>query len=814
LFVHGGFHGHLDGDLSLSTTSVVFGPADGLHPGELVQTSVTTGVKSLVGEPLTGPYVWQFRIAVGGGSGDFADSGQSLGSSDTVEVKLGDLDGDGDLDAFVANFGNLANRVWVNDGTGTFADSGQSPGGSLTYGVALGDLDGDGDLDAFAANYVGQSDRVCLNDGTGTFTDSGQSLEHSDSFGVALGDLDGDGDLDAFVVDGALPDRVWLNDGAGGFTDSGQALGSSTGLRVALGDLDGDGDLDAFVANTGNQPNRVWLNDGMATFADTGQSLGGSSSHGVTLGDLDRDGDLDAFAANIGNQPNRVWLNDGAGTFTDSGQALGGADSRGVALGDVDGDGDLDAFAANYGFGSGYADRVWVNDGTGIFADPGQSVGSSDSHTVALGDLDGDGDLDAFVGNYLSQGSQVWLNRDLADLSITKTVTPPVVAPGQAVTYTLAYTNHGPGVASGVLISDVVPSELTDLDYAYAGAEVSSIGSTDYTWQVADLAPDQGGVITITGVVNLSVSGTFSLTNQALITSALVDRNVGDNTPQVSNTVDAEPPVPPDLTGPVDGTLTDTNSLTLGWGASLDAAGYLLDWNGTVLDVGDVTGHATGVLADGVYTWTVAAYDRVGNTSVYTDVWSFTVDTTPPDPPALASPADGAEINDSTPTLAWDASSSADVAGYLLDLDGAVVAVGDATQHTTDVLADGTYTWTVAAYDTAGNASAYADAWSFTVEATPPQILATAPEAGETDVALDAAVVITFSEPIAAGAFAYTVTPDPGGWSALWSDGGPACHMPGACPLRCAGCTCRSSRASIRSSCCGMPRTRTTPRCF
>jgi hypothetical protein len=45
LFVHGGFHGHLDGDLSFGTTSIVFGPADGLHPGELVQTSVTTGVE-------------------------------------------------------------------------------------------------------------------------------------------------------------------------------------------------------------------------------------------------------------------------------------------------------------------------------------------------------------------------------------------------------------------------------------------------------------------------------------------------------------------------------------------------------------------------------------------------------------------------------------------------------------------------------------------------------------------------------------------------------------------------------------------------
>ena len=65
-----------------------------------------------------------------------------------------------------------------------------------------------------------------------------------------------------------------------------------------------------------------------------------------------------------------------------------------------------------------------------------------------------------------------------------------------------------------------------------------------------------------------------------------------------------------------------------------------------------------------------------------------------------------------------------------------------------------------------------AEARAFVVDTVSPQILATAPEAGETDVAIDAAVVITFSEPIAAGTFAYTATPDPGGWSAVWSDGG------------------------------------------
>ena len=70
------------------------------------------------------------------------------------------------------------------------------------------------------------------------------------------------------------------------------------------------------------------------------------ASHGVSLGDVDGDGDLDAFVANS-RTGNRVWVNDGSGIFTDSGQSLGDHYSHGVTLGDVDGDGDLDAFVAN-----------------------------------------------------------------------------------------------------------------------------------------------------------------------------------------------------------------------------------------------------------------------------------------------------------------------------------------------------------------------------------------------------------------------------------------------------------------------------------
>ncbi len=50
----------------------------------------------------------------------FTNSGQALGNNRSLSVAIGDLNGDGHLDAVVANDGGQPNTVWTNDGTGTW----------------------------------------------------------------------------------------------------------------------------------------------------------------------------------------------------------------------------------------------------------------------------------------------------------------------------------------------------------------------------------------------------------------------------------------------------------------------------------------------------------------------------------------------------------------------------------------------------------------------------------------------------------------------------------------------------------------------
>ena len=317
---------------------------------------------------------------------------------------LADVDGDGDLDAYLVQSGRVegrgeesnANRLFLNDGLGFFAAAPDDGARNRGYGmgVTTGDYDNDGDVDLYVTN-LGRN-TLLRNDGTGRFSDETALAGVGDpgwATAAAFLDLDRDGDLDLFVVNyvawtlatakecyavntrtycgpaarDAAPDRLYRNNGDGTFTEISLAAGLGTAFGAGLGivgsDFDGDGRIDVFVAND-SMVNQLWMNrtppGGDSRFVDEAFLRGcalddhgtAKAGMGVAAEDVDDDGDPDILVMNMEKQTDSYFRNE-SDHFVDRTSAVGlGVTSRrytrfGVALTDFDNDGDLDLFEAN-----------------------------------------------------------------------------------------------------------------------------------------------------------------------------------------------------------------------------------------------------------------------------------------------------------------------------------------------------------------------------------------------------------------------------------------------------------------------------------
>ncbi len=121
------------------------------------------------------------------------------------------------------------------------------------------------------------------------------------------------------------------------------------------------------------------------------------------------------------------------------------------------------------------------------------------------------------------------------DLSIIKTVTPSVTFPGDTITFTLTFFNAGIGLAAGVVITDIIPVSVTVSSIISSGDVAiteTTVTIPTYTFAVADLTHNKGGIITITGTLSDPL-GVGIFTNTAEITTTSVDSDTTNNSDSV-----------------------------------------------------------------------------------------------------------------------------------------------------------------------------------------------------------------------------------------------------------------------------------------
>jgi hypothetical protein len=231
---------------------------------------------------------------------------------------------------------------------------------------------------------------------------------------MAIGDVDGDGDLDV-VAPRAYANGGFVllrNEGGGRFGAPVTFAGTGRAAGIVMADFNADGRLDVALTDsdaltTGNTVSIYFGNGTSSTFASRQAFSAGAGTVvpvGIAAADFDADGDVDLAVAGygyVGSSSSVILLrNNGNGTFAAPVSFPSGAGPYDLAVGDITGDGKPDLAIGH----ENYRVTVLANDGTGGFAAPvSYTVGGTFAGplfpTVALGDVDRDGDLDVLYGN-------------------------------------------------------------------------------------------------------------------------------------------------------------------------------------------------------------------------------------------------------------------------------------------------------------------------------------------------------------------------------------------------------------------------------
>ena len=338
-------------------------------------------------------------VLFGDALGNFGPHVDFAIGTDPSSVWAGDLNGDGFVD-LVADGAGAGVVVLLGDGTGAFGAKTVAMGG-VSSSVAVGDLNGDNRLDLVSASEGSDNVSVALGDGLGNF---GRHVDFATGNGprsVAIGDVSVDDRPDLITANSdANTVSVLTGDGSGGFAPKIDFATGTLPQSVAVGDLNFDNRPDLVVANQLSNTVSVLLNS-TGTSLTTPVTFGprtdfpGGGSDRLAVGDLNRDGFLDAVA--LGGSGVSVLLGDGTGRFGTATEFDAGPHySASLALGDFNGDGNLDVAVGNEDPGS---ISVLLGDGAGGFGAPTDfAIPAFSAASLAVGDVNGDAALDLVVG--------------------------------------------------------------------------------------------------------------------------------------------------------------------------------------------------------------------------------------------------------------------------------------------------------------------------------------------------------------------------------------------------------------------------------